>query len=980
MFRRCLGFWLILVASLGLSLQASGQDKSVDEQASRLVEAKSEAERNAIFEHEKYPLTPDLVQAVIKQGWGQRAKGKLDQAERDFVVARELAERIQDQAGLCDALLNVGIVYDIKGEHQEAISYFSQSLKLAELLDDKKRIAKSLMDSGIAYHGLGDWDQELAHYSKAQVVAESIPDNEIIAKTSSNLGEFYRVIGNLDKSMEHFQKAAQAFEAGHVPENRGTDTSGLAKAWRGIGVVYLAQGNYSMAMEYFQRSLKALEQSDDQSFLVVLMNDVGQVYEFQEDYPHALHYYRRGLALSEKRGLPANTAQFLQDIGIVEEATGQYKAASDDLHKSLAECEKENNKENAASVWMDLGGLEGSQGHTQAAIEAWQKGLSLSESAGVPQNVGIAASEIALLYIQEGKLEEALAFSERGIKVASQLNSKEALWKAKHSAGLALQGLGRTEQARQSFLDAISTVELLRTQVAGGEEQKQSFFSARLAPYYGLVELLDAQKKPDEALAYAERAKGRALLDVLQSGKVQITKAMNPVESEKEEKLQFELVSLNKQLEQESGEDKPDAGRLSELKGRIETAHLQYGDFLTSLYATHPALQVQRGQMQPVTLDEAARLLPDSKSAFVEFVVADDKTLLYVITRDDVDGEISPHLKSYSVNIAAEALKKKAELFRQQLGRRDLAFRALSHALYRLLLRPAREELAGKNVLMIVPDGPLWDLPFQALLQDNNRYLLEDCAVSYAPSLTVLREMMRVRQNDQPASPERQTATLLAMADPVLGKETLARASSQYRGDKPGPLPDAQREALALRGLYGNDKSEVYIGAEAGEDRFKAEAGKFRVLHLATHGIFNDASPMYSHILLSRGQPDSKEDGLLEAWEIMQMDLKADLAVLSACETGRGHVSAGEGMIGLTWAFFVAGVPTTVVSQWKVESASTAKLMLAFHRMLRAGDPHASPAFATAKALQRAEVQLLHSQEYAHPFYWAGFVLVGNPQ
>jgi CHAT domain-containing protein len=529
-------------------------------------------------------------------------------------------------------------------------------------------------------------------------------------------------------------------------------------------------------------------------------------------------------------------------------------------------------------------------------------------------------------------------------------------------------------------MEAIATVELLRTQVAGGEEQKQSFFSARLAPYYSLVELLDAEKKPSEALAYAERAKGRALLDVLHSGKVQITKAMTPVENEKEQRLQFELVSLNRQLEQASDEEKPDAGRLGELRGRIEAAHLQYSDFLTSLYATHPALRVQRGQMQPVTLDEAARLLPDSKSAFVEFVVADDKTLLYVITRDDIDGQLSPRLKSYPINIAGEKLKKKAELFREQLGRRDLAFRELSHALYRLLLLPASEELAGKNVLVIVPDGPLWNLPFQALLQDNNHYLLEDCAVSYAPSLTVLREMMRVRQKDQPTSPERQTATLLAMADPVLGKETLARATSQYRGDKPGPLPDARREALALKGLYGSDQSEVFIGAAAGEDRFKADAGKFRVLHLATHGIFDDASPMYSHILLSRGEPNSKEDGLLEAWEIMQMDLKADLAVLSACETGRGRISAGEGMIGLTWAFFVAGVPTTVVSQWKVESASTSKLMLAFHRSLKAGDPQANPAFAAAKALQRAELQLLHSPQYAHPFYWAGFVLVGNPE
>jgi len=137
---------------------------------------------------------------------------------------------------------------------------------------------------------------------------------------------------------------------------------------------------------------------------------------------------------------------------------------------------------------------------------------------------------------------------------------------------------------------------------------------------------------------------------------------------------------------------------------------------------------------------------------------------------------------------------------------------------------------------------------------------------------------------------------------------------------------------------------------------------------------------MYSHVLLSAGGPGSKEDGLLEAWEIMRMDLKADLAVLSACETARGRIGAGEGVIGLTWAFFVAGVPTTVVSQWKVESTSTAKLMLAFHGNLKAPGSHSPSTFQKARALQRAELQLLHNPQYAHPFYWAGFVVVGDPQ
>ncbi len=169
------------------------------------------------------------------------------------------------------------------------------------------------------------------------------------------------------------------------------------------------------------------------------------------------------------------------------------------------------------------------------------------------------------------------------------------------------------------------------------------------------------------------------------------------------------------------------------------------------------------------------------------------------------------------------------------------------------------------------------------------------------------------------------------------------------------------------------------MGPDAEEGRFKAEAGTARLLHLATHGFLNDSNPMYSHILLSRLEGDEKEDGLLEAWEIMQLDLKAELAVLSACETARGRVSAGEGMIGLAWAFFVAGTPTTVVSQWKVESSSTTELMTAFHRARKANLARSQSAFATARALREAELQLLRSQEYSHPFYWASFVAIGDP-
>src|SRR5262245_45363370 len=133
---------------------------------------------------------------------------------------------------------------------------------------------------------------------------------------------------------------------------------------------------------------------------------------------------------------------------------------------------------------------------------------------------------------------------------------------------------------------------------------------------------------------------------------------------------------------------------------------------------------------------------------------------------------------------------------------------------------------------------------------------------------------------------------------------------------------------------------------------------------------------MYSHLVLSPGSDKDKDDGLLEAWELMQLNLRADLAVLSGCETARGRVGAGEGMIGLSWALFVAGVPSTLVSQWKVESAATRDLMLGFHRQLSA--PASKATVTRAQSLRQAMLHLMKNPQTSHPFYWAGFVLVGD--
>jgi CHAT domain-containing protein len=387
--------------------------------------------------------------------------------------------------------------------------------------------------------------------------------------------------------------------------------------------------------------------------------------------------------------------------------------------------------------------------------------------------------------------------------------------------------------------------------------------------------------------------------------------------------------------------------------------------------------------MEPIDLKGASGLAEIAGAALLEYVVMEKRTYLFVVTRGGSTKQ--PSLKVYRIDIEKKKLNDLVGSYRRRLALRDWSLQALSAELYNLLLRPAADQLRGETNFIIAPDGPLWELPFQALLSAPERYLIEDHAVSYVPSFTVLREMVNQRGRRNVSG----NPSLLAFGNPSLGVGPSRFTSSA--GEELTPLPDAERQVKTLARLNGLKLSKVYTGDEASEGRLKADAGKFRIVHLAAHGVLNNANPMYSQIVLAqteRGDRNGDDDGLLEAWEIMKLDLSADLVVLSACETGRGRIGAGEGVVGLSWALFVAGSPTTVVSQWKVASAGTTELMVEFYRQMRATNnataPHSHGPGATlvmnkARALRLASLKLLRSTSYRDPFFWAGFVVVGDP-
>jgi CHAT domain-containing protein/Tfp pilus assembly protein PilF len=924
-------------------------------------------------------------------------QGNYTQALEYYQRSLKLVEEIGDKVAIATTLGNIGSIYNSQGNYTQALEYYQKSLKLAEEAGNRAGVANTLNNIGAVHYSQGNYTQALDYYQRSLKLSEESGDKGLIATTLDNIGIVHRSQGNYTEALEYYQKSLK------LAEESG-DKVAIANTLNNVGGVHELQGDYTQALEYYQRSLKLVEEIGDKMGIARTLNNIGLIYNSQGNYTQALEYYQKSLKLAEGLGYKVAIATTLNNIGNIHKSQGNYTQALEYYQKSLNLAEGLSDKALIASVLDSIGNIHYLENNYTQALEYYRKSLKLREESGDKAGIVTALSNIGAVYELQGSYAQAVELANRAANLASQVGRLELFREARTTAGKAYRALNRPIQARQAFVDAINTIEKLRGQVAGGEQEQQRFFENKLAPYYQMIDLLVAQRNGAEALAYAERAKGRVLLDVLRNGRANITQAMTPEEQARERRLNSELVSLNSQLYRENFRQQPDQVRLLDLNTRLQKARLEYESFQTSLYGEHPELKIRRGESTPLNLNEAAQLFSaDGNTALLEYSIADDKSFLFVLTKaapTSKQDTTSVVINVYPLDIKSKELSEMVETFQKRLGERNLAFSALAQRLYELLLKPAQGQLRGKDTLCIVPDGVLWQLPFQALKPTARRYLIEDQAIFYAPSLTTLREMMKpgkrkgegrglastsipagsrtdTRQPSRTSSEQQSLPTLLAFGNPLLNPQTVARQQAVYRDGELGALPEAEREVNALRDLYGGERSRVYVGAAAREERVKAEMGNYRIVHFATHGILDNRSPLYSHLLLAQEPGNAIEDGLLEAREIMQMDLQAELVVLSACQTAGGRVGAGEGVIGTTWALFVAGCPTTLVSQWKVDTRSTSKLMVEFHGNLQR-QRQRSTVIRKAEALRQAMLTLLRSEEYELPYYWAPFVLIGN--
>lgn len=664
---------------------------------------------------------------------------------------------------------------------------------------------------------------------------------------------------------------------------------------------------------------------DATATLTALLNLIGS-YAHRGDTQQALAHAQTALAMAERDGVVEAQASLLGEIATYEstlEKPERFLQLTARALELLGESGDPDGRldlhAKRAAYWLDRGDLDAAE----AEIERGQR--ALAELADGDSARFFIAMWLRLR-IQQGRFEEAG-------RIAGLVPSD---WTMLRLRAEVLEAQGRRDEARCLLEEAVDDIEEVRLEL-DGLLHRGLFFPSVL--YSQLVENLVDAGEVRQALGIAERMKARVLKDLM-------ARSAPPASDTPEvDRRTKHVVDLNRQLLR----IRSDGGDASSVEAALVRARRELDEVLAlrNRHATPAA---------PPAFDAETVVAVPAATTVIEYVVGPKRTTAFVLRGA---GEIEAH----TIAIGVKELSVLVDEFAQAIELRDVRYRTKARRLYDLLLAPLVGPKPTGASLCIIPDGQLGRLPFQALVTPRGEHVVERTAVFYAPSLALLAAPQNRRRGDR-------LPTVLALGDPAIDSGTRREVYATHRDATLSRLPDAGREVEELRQIYGT-RATAHTGAVAAESTLKRDIDRYDVIHFATHGIVDVSSPMYSALLLAGS---ANEDGLLEAREILALPLQAELVVLSACNSARGTVIGSEGIIGLSWAFLGAGSPRVVATQWRIGSASAARLMIAFHERLARQRRIAN----VAGFLRDAQLEMLRDRRYAHPYYWAGFVLVGR--
>lgn len=862
---------------------------------------------------------------------------------------------------------------------EKAAEAYHEALDLALAATDLQPAGDVLYNMGQLHRRCGSPDESTAAFRELIELGRRIDNVELQALGHRELAKLARYDLDFETAGDHLERAGQLLEGS---DYRGTmadvlfERSNLARA----------QGRLGEARTLLERSrslneeLARIEPFRDALAMDALLGAGILSLELRRP-DEARESFNLLLERAQARRDLAREAAVLRELGAVEERDHELSRAEELFRRSLATAERlePQRSDLVASAQFRLGNTLLIQKRTEEAVPYLEEALALQHRAGRRAEETMTRGALGTALAQRGDLDAARVHLDAALAADRASGDPVAIaWSLLREAeALAHADPGR---ARARIEEAIETLEAVRSRLRV-DPLRAEFADGPRRLYDLYVDLLIDSGESRTAFKASEKGRARALLDLLTGARVELRAGVDPALRERARVLEEHLSGLNREigLRLAAGSNE----RVAALRSELTEAERDWWRTEAAMRDESPRYQELRAPAI-VGVERLQAQLPAGR-ALLEFWLGRERAYAFTVTRGSFD--------AVPLGATADLLPLISEFRRSILARQPPAqFGDVAYRLFEELMAPALAEVGEADDLVVVADGPLHLIPFEALVVsrpvprsrfEDLDYLVEHAAVSYAPSATVIASLGTPRSGVGERARGATAPRLIAFADPRTegpppldcagsGVGDPGRGEPALRSVPLAPLEGSRDEARAIARLYG-DRARVYTGVDASESRIKTdpEVAASERLHFAVHGLACEAFPERSGLALARGS-DTTQDGFLQAREIFGLRFAADLVVLSACDSGTGKLESGEGVIGLARAFFYAGASSAVVSLWPVSDESTAELMETFYTRLDNGDDK-------AVALQRARQGLIEGGgRHAAPFYWAPFVLQGS--
>ena len=973
------------------------------------------------LEERRPMLSSDEIRIRAEQAFAEALHlqflGAADATKRAFSKFEEslaLREELGDSVGQVESLNHTGLTLYAQGEVTEAIARYERAAELSQAIGYRQGEGEALNNLGLAYSRLAEPDKTLDYYQRALAIWRAIDNPGQAANTLHNLGVFLYDRGEPRRAYESLEEALPLWrESG--------DLAGEANSLNSLGALQLFFfGEPKAALDSLSRALSLSRAAGSPVTEAYVTSSLALAHRTRGELQQALDLYRAVIARWESVGDPTSLGNVREALAGLYAELGELERAAEEYRRILKLYHSAGNRDYEARVLNALGLVESLSNRPLAALDLYRQSLALSREIGNRRSEAIALRRSGIAERALGNLDAALANLEQCLELtratgnraeeASTLldlglvqhrlgregsfqNLERALELARHAENATLQAstlfqwakldrdAERFDQARARLEEALGIIESVRQQVAS-RDLRATFLAARREYYEDYIDVLmrlDASRPgegfAEKAFEASERARARSLLELLAEGRIDVRGGIAPELREREKQLASRISLVQMRLLNLLSREGPASGEVAQRREELGTALQEREDLEAEIRSQHPRYAEVRYPF-PLTLSEVKATL-DEDTVLLEYALGQSASYLFVVTREGFRAHRLPPAQEIGKEV--EQLRRTtASPERRLLGQ----FALSSHRLYHLLLLPAASVLEHHATIIIVADGNLHLLPFETLApapalerEDISRlsFLLRTHTVSYIPSASVLPRLHLDKAKGDDGKPT--TSSLVAFADP-LGQanarlEVAAASLLGLASSLPG-LPESRREVQGIAKLFALPDVSLFIGADATEDNAKLEGvlSRARRVHFATHAFLSEVRPELSGLVLARS-PSSAEDGLLQVYEIFNLDLDAELVVLSSCQSGLGKRIEGEGLVGLARAFLYAGTSSLVASLWAVNDASTADLMIEFYRRLNQENDR-------AEALRAAKLYVLADPERAHPFHWAPFVLIGE--